>query len=458
MTIHQYLEEIKNTSGSKAKLALLKEALKSHPVLERVIHMILSTELQYGIKKIPTYEKAPHITTELSEALDFVESKFATNEVTGNARIEELTLLLSYLSEDDAKVLERVIKKNLDCGINTTNANKVLKTPIPTFNVMLCSSKVESDLELFCDEPHYLVGQPVCSNGKNHNVICQDKSDGMRIIISVDKNGKVVYRSRNGKELELAQKHNILFSSFPLTVFDGEALIMRDGEILDRKTGNGIMNKVSKGTASQEEVESVHLTLWDVIDYDAFFMDAPSEPYIKRLDKLVSMLGATPIVDFISYPEGLFPDSMDDIQDFYNSRRAQGKEGIIVKLLDKPYEPKRVKHQMKMKAVESLDLRVKGFNYGTPGSKYDGLIGALVCESDDGIIQATVGSGLTDAQRKHYTENFNELLDKIVEIEYNDAFENNGKVKLYLLTLSEIRFDKDETSTVSDIPVLQKKD
>jgi len=59
--------------------------------------------------------------------------------VTGNAAIDHLTNILQAVNPDDAKVLERIIEKDLKCGVQVSTANSVWSGLIQEYPVMLCS-------------------------------------------------------------------------------------------------------------------------------------------------------------------------------------------------------------------------------------------------------------------------------------------------------------------------------
>ena len=84
-----------------------------------------------------------------------------------------------------------------------------------------------------------------------------------------------------------------------------------------------------------------------------------------------------------------------------------------------------------------------------PGTgKNKGLLGALICETDDGLIQTKVGTGFSDEQRKLYTKDF--VIGKIVELEYNMRIESKREDKvdsLFLPRFIELREDKDTTNS-----------
>jgi ATP-dependent DNA ligase len=84
---------------------------------------------------------------------------------------------------------------------------------------------------------------------------------------------------------------------------------------------------------------------------------------------------------------------------------------------------------------------VVGWEEGTGKNK--GRLGALVCESSDGLIQVNVGSGYSDEQREEFTKTT--AIGKIVTVKYNARIKDRGDgvERLFLPTFIEMREDKD---------------
>jgi ATP-dependent DNA ligase len=122
-----------------------------------------------------------------------------------------------------------------------------------------------------------------------------------------------------------------------------------------------------------------------------------------------------------------------------------GSEGIILKERSAPWEDRRSKYCLKMKALISGDFRCVGIQHGNYGTKYEDGIGALICESDDGEIQFKVGTGLTDADR---FRPYSDYIGKVLEVEYNEVIKSKGSKKksLFLPVFKQIRLDKDTTN------------
>ena len=419
------LKELEATSSRLEKEAILKRE-ENNKLLKRVFFLAYDPFTQFYIRKIPAYESASKNQADtLDSVLDSL-NVLSNREATGNAGIEFLSKLLSSLAESDSKVLERVIGKDLKCGASASTANKTWPNLIAEYPCMLCSPSDDKVLSKF-KFPAY----------------AQLKMDGMRFNAIV-KDGKCEFRSRNGKEINLLgnlEQEFIQIANGQNLVFDGELLVNDKGIILDRQTGNGILNKAVKGTISTDEARKVHATVWDVINYDTFKNGKGKIAYQVRFSQLESMS----LPSKIRLVESKVVASLDEAQAIFEEYLAQGQEGIILKDMTGVWEDKRVKTQIKFKAELDCDLLVVGVQPGT--GKYEGMVGALLCESSDGVIRVDVGSGLSDEDRQR-----TDYIGKIVAVTYNARIKNKqGEESLFLPRLIEVREDKNFADSAKKI-------
>ena len=417
---YDFIDQLKAISGTNDKLAFFKA--NTNPLIERVFDLALSTEWVFGIKKIPDY---PYVCSDitLEQGLEMLELDFATNAITGNARVERLASILASMDPKDAAIIKMVINKKLDCGVSVTNANKCMTRTIPTFDTMLCA-KQEQKLIDKLDWP---------------NVMLQTKMDGTRVIISVDQSGNVRYRTRSGKDFRVNDSVDSYFTRFRGIVFDGEMLVADGDSYLDRKTGNGIVNSVMQGKASDVDADRIRFVLWDLIDYDDYFEGHSDKPYITRFEQLYGVSIEAPS-KYWSLVETKYPTVFDEAQELYKQLRADGHEGAIIKDMNATWSGKRVNHQIKMKAEETLDLRVIDYVPGT--GKYQGMLGSLICTDESGKLEVGVGSGFDDNERKTITRD--SIIGKIIEVKYNEVIDkkDGGKLSLFLPIFVDIRDDK----------------
>lgn len=417
--IYNILEECASDNGRLFKIDVL-EKNKDNELLKDVIKAALDPYTQYYIRKVPKYIKTDAPDIALCYALSEL-NKLSSRELTGYAGRDHLISLLQQLSSDDAQVIERIIAKDLKCGIHKSTANKVFgKGFIEQYPCMLASSMNEK-------------------NFKNIKfpAIVQTKMDGMRANIIIDDNGKIEVRSRNGKHIEL---HGLFDNTFNIVnaVVDGELIVLdADGAILDRKTGNGILNKAVKGTISDEEASRVRMTAWDIIPLEDFKAGECDTPYDERLREL-SLIDRDDKVDLVDWH---LAGDMDVVRMLFQEALADGQEGVIVKNTDSIWEDKRSKGQVKMKVELEADLLVTEWNEGS--GKIEGLMGSVTCVTADGGVEVNVGSGFNDEDRKMVAE---DIVGKIITVKYNEIIQdkNCNTKSLFLPIFVEIRLDKDK--------------
>ena len=270
----------------------------------------------------------------------------------------------------------------------------------------------------------------------------QTKMDGMRGVI-VKRDGRVVVFSRNGNTMTKLDKHfEAVLSSIDNIVLDGELTVVdSEGKLLDRKTGNGILNKTVVETVSDEEVSRVRFTAWDLIDVCDFDKGVDRRTGVERLSRLRA-IPANPLFEVVQTFEIA---NLEEAQELFKEQLAKGEEGIILKNNDHPWEDKRSKQCVKMKEVIEMDLKITGFAEGT--GKASGMTGAIQVENKDGSIKTSVGTGLDDATRKDIWARQEELIGTIITVKCNGVISRKGadSKSLFLPVFVELRLDKTES-------------
>lgn len=437
--INQIFETLASDNGRNFKIDYLKQH-KDIPQLKKAIFLALNPYTQFFIRKIPAYTTG-EITNSLDYAMSEV-SRLASREYTGNAAIEHLTNVLSSISPSDAKVIERIIEKDLKCGVSESTVNKVWPGLIPEYPCMLASA-YEDKLVQKVNWPAFV----------------QVKMDGMRFNAIV-KNGKCEFRSRNGKLIDIPSTligapfiHMARFWGCDM-VFDGELLVVdiSGSKPLDRKTGNGILNKAVKGTMSGDEALDVRATLWDAIPLENFAEGKFDEPYSIRIAKLSNALSDMKEKSGVGYLASLVwhkeVKDKEEAQALFEKFLGEGQEGIILKTRDGIWEDKRAKHQIKFKGEYECDLICTAWEEGT--GKNAGRLGALQLESACGKLKVGVGSGLTDADRDNITP---DVVGKVITVKYNAIVDDKTKdtKSLFLPIFLEVREDKDTADTLDKL-------
>lgn len=411
MSILSILNELAADTSRLAKESILKRE-KNNELLKLVIVATLDPYINYYQKKIPDH--IPAGIRDLAWGLGMLD-QLKNRSVTGHAAIDSLQKTLNHLNKADAEVLTRVVIHDLKCGVSDSTVNKIWPGLIPTFEVMTCHKDI---------------------SGIKYPAFAQTKMDGARCHLHFDGKEAVAY-ARSGKVFKL---NGALDEAAKLMMqagetFDGELLFTdSDGNILPRKTSNGIANKATKGTISEAEASRVVFVVWDIVDFTSKI------PYDQRLTTLNTRFRDLFNANFttnIWMVKNVVVNSVDEAQAFYEGERANGQEGAILKNMKTLWAPKRTKDQGKMKAEEEADLVVIDWELGT--GKNSERMGNLICATADGKCVVGVGTGFSDKDRD---DGFK--IGEIVTVMYNEIIKDkkSDTYSLFLPRFIERRFDK----------------
>lgn len=279
-----------------------------------------------------------------------------------------------------------------------------------------------------------------------------EKLDGNRCIAR--HNGlNWVFTSRNGKPMNVDFDMSAFDKQY---VYDGEVLSPEQTELsvriteaitrgyVDTDVVNVSFNKTSGLINQHGKNKSLVYNVFDIMVDDL--------PHNERYGILYNMLNPVEQMNTRLLPILGFTRDADDLQTMSTSAlniiTAMGGEGLMINLADRPYEHKRTDGLIKVKKTYTMDMKVVDLEEGS--GKYEGLIGALVCEAEvgDRKYKCRVGSGLSDEERMADADYF---LGKIVEVAYFSESQNSGTygTKEYSLRFprfKRIRHDKSEVS------------
>ena len=419
-TILSILNRLEATTSRLEKEAILKQNA-DNMTLMRTFHMALDPKINFYIKQVPP--PGPDVSEgsrgNLHDAYASMQTWLSGRKVRGHEATAWLARLLATLTPDDQEVIKRVIGRNLKCGVSEATAEKIWPEYFKLHHPCMLVSPLNDKTKI------------------KFPCIAQTKMDGMRFNAIYD-DDQVSYHTRAGKELDLfgALDDDVRQLAAGLDcVLDGELLVVdADGRPLDRKTGNGLLTKFQKDTGTAELAKRVRAVVWDIIPIADFHRGWSDLGYEDRL----KLLGAKSTTH-ITVTHTHIVASMEEAQELYQKKLAEGEEGLVLKDPKGLWEDKRVKHQVKMKAELEADLRVTGF---LPGSgKYEGKIGSLLVESADGKVKSAVGTGLDDEER---SRDPSEFVGQIVAVKYNALIDDKktGLKSLFLPVFVEVRDDK----------------
>lgn len=443
--VYDILVSIRNASGKNAKRAILA-ANRANSDLREFLRVCYEPRLNFYVSKID--KKAPAVKMHAAlfdrKFLDTLVARLAGRQLTGSAAQSWLNSMRQAFANDwERELLEIILDRDIKAGISTNSINSVWADLITDVPYMRCSLPKASKIKEF----DWKAG-----------VFSQIKADGMFANVTHELDGSVTIMSRNGSPFPIDAFPDIatwVANQVPENYqLHGELLVAIDRftgrEILPRQVGNGMLNRLLKGG----ELPDGHVVVfecWDAIPgYAAVSNGVFTEPYRLRFDKLrcwCSGYGADAPVRLI---ESRLVHSMEEALDHYRAALDRGLEGTVLKDGSTIWEDKTSKYQVKFKMEVSVELRVVGYKPGR--NKFEGMVGSLECESEDGKLSVNV-SGFPDELRKEITENFEkDWKGGIVSVISNSLMpERNGVYSLFLPRFAERRFDKKTADTLEQI-------
>lgn len=455
MSILQILDKIGSDSKRGHKLAVIEQH-KADAQFLKVVKLALDPYIKFYIKKIPDYTFKLLEKDEKHQTLDWALAeldKLSTRQLTGHAGIEHLRGVLSSLDTPDATVITRIIGKDLRCGMADGIVNAVIDDFIPTYPCLLARPYDDKNIKNI-DYPAY----------------SQLKADGLRANVHIE-NGGVYLCGRSGREIDLLGEldRDMLLLSEQYggdMFFDGEFVVVDASErIIDRKTGNGIINKAIKGTISQAEAKMVRFQVWDAFPLSEFKARKSKEKYNVRFERLIANIQKIRTEDsftahilthgalrFRPIPY-IVVNNLEEAVAHFELLLSEGHEGTILKNYCAFWEDSRSKHLVKMKAEKDCDLEIIGWNPGT--GQFEGMVGSLICASSDRLVEVSI-SGFDVTTRKWITDNIDSLIGKIVTVLYNERIDSKqagraGVSSLFLPRFVEFRNDKNVANSSKEI-------
>lgn len=285
--------------------------------------------------------------------------------------------------------------------------------------------------------------------------VLTEKLDGNRCIASYE-DDRWIFRSRNGKIMHVDFDMGDLPKEF---VYDGEVMSFKQtvaSMILTSNLNSGAAFKVYNDDFNTTSGLINRHTLNKDLVYNIFDIMLDDIPYIDRRLELNKMAESYDLPTDVRIVPALATSNIATLDsvasDFLHRVCNMGGEGIMINLASATYNHKRTDQLLKFKQVQSMDMRVVYIEEGK--GKYEGMVGALICtcERDDGtIVEASVGSGLTDEQRGEWMYFPEKIIGKIVEVQYfslSQDSKNKGS-ELYSLRfprLKGVRTDKNKSS------------
>jgi ATP-dependent DNA ligase len=378
-----------------------------------------------------------------------------TRKLTGRAAEKEVHDVMKAFERDGRDLLYRILSKDLKCGIGTTTIGNVAPELLPSFAVMRAQPYEERHVKRWPVKVEYKL------DGQRNTFLCR--------------NGEGSFFTRSGKPvpaldffvptlIDLAKRAPGLDPDLAHVLWndENEPDFMLDGEAM-----MGLFAETGALRRKNASAENAELHLYDIMPFEDF--DAPkikTPLHLRRaaLERFVriakKLLHDTDRSEMIQIVPQYFANSHEEIDRLF--RRSQVKtlasylargdaarerdllkttldkvtgkpkvlEGVMIKDPDAPYEKKKSRAWMKLKAEETEDLEIVDAEPGAVGTKYEDCLGALVV--DRAGVRVKVGGGFSDEERVQLWKDYQHdtaksaaieplLLGRLVEVEFHEV-------------------------------------
>lgn len=377
----------------------------------------------------------------------FKDMLYVLKNKTGDELSNEITYMFAEYDPQHLKWLFRVVMHDLRNGVSWKTCNKVFMQlhmePIVKFGVQLCGSIDIPPLDEFyrnhIDEYYDLVQKILEDKFEKEGVLGYGtKYDGFRLV--VQKNGNhIVMRSRKGNLVNyFPELREHLLEKYPENVD-----FTIDGEIIGDKFSD-IAKRSGRKSENIDKMDSLKYIVFDMLKYDGHHLDVC--PLWERKKYIEDVIKTNGIIDIEDYKT---TDDVRDIVAFFRECVEEGKEGVIIKLVDAPYENDSRNNFFKLKPFYEHTFKVVGYVFGN--GKNCSKISVLKVQDASGNVCSDVGSGLTEDDMELFTRFNSESKDDVyVDVAYNEISMNaDGKLSLRNPRFRKYRDDKDCADSLS---------
>lgn len=418
------IEELRNTSSTNGKIQILK-INADNLGLKELLELTYNPHKKYKLTEKSIWTGFPEVQTEnnLSELTEIL----ANNNITDYLR-GRVANFLTQTDESIRDLYKCVLLKDLKIGVNASTINKVWKGLIPTS-------------ETGVDIKPMLASKFDFDKPPKGEFAITEKLDGIRCLAICKEDGIQLF-SRQGKLIEGCVSIETTLMGMRMQV--GRDFVL-DGELLAMNCGyDTVYKETTKRVKNKNEIkEGIYYMAFDMLEMEEFNQLKGIHKYHERLHKLLDLdklMGSM----FVRIIQPLYIGSnMDRVLELLETYKKLGAEGLMVNLMDVPYEFKRSKSILKVKVMQTADLRIVGFEEGQ--GRNAGKLGAILVDFKGGIVK--VGSGFTDFDREYIWKNQHQYLGKIAEIQFFEITKDKtGTESLRFPVWKHLRTDKTEPS------------
>lgn len=428
--IKQYkiLEKIKNTSSNNEKQGILEQN-KNDELLKEILYFVYNPYFRTGLSSKKIKKKiAPteyRLLLDPESSITYIFNYLKDHNTGTDQDIAHVQWYIRNYNEGCPEIVEQILTQTLKIGMTAKSINKVWEDLIPEFDIMLAEKYWEKMDKLEMSKPEIIITQ---------------KLDGVRCV-ALKSGNNVELLSRSGQQMtgfiEIEQE----LRSLPDGVYDGEMLA--DASI-DNSLDLFSTTIMTARTKSNNKI-NMSYNVFDYVKNISDFMNGNLNENCRNRKKELENIVKTGNCKHIKYVpvlyDGVYNGSI--IDKMLDTVLELKGEGLMINLVDAPYQKKRTNDILKVKKMQTVDLRVVDLFEGKGSLK--GTLGGVVVNFKGS--QVGVGSGFSNDQRNDFWQHPEKIFGKIVEVQYfEESKDKTGKPSLRFPVFKQVRNDKNEES------------
>jgi DNA ligase-1 len=425
-TVIDVFEALESVSGRLAKESILDEN-RDDALLKSTLVAALDPYTVYYVNKfkMPEADGVERDDVVVANFLNVVLPPLAARRLTGNEAKAWVRQAFASMDERQQKWCQRILLKNLRCGIQGSTVNKTWPDLIKPFSCSLCDTLKTKPTKKGGFEITDVIRYPV---------FVEPKLDGLRLI-AVKRDGKVTMYTRNGTEIETLPGIIAVLEKarFDNVVFDGEAM----GEDWNESASVLMSHKKHK------DETKIAYNVFDTMTLEEWISQDCSTIRSARQRNIAELLEQLPEGSRVRQVESTLALSEKVLRDCYERHITEGYEGVVIKDPNAPYVFKRSKSMLKLKPVTTYEGAIVGWYEGRENTKREGEFGGFEVVLPNGVV-TRCGGGFSDALRTEIMKRGpREYTGQIVEMEGQPPLTADGKVRFPVFVRYRDRSDVD---------------
>jgi len=419
MNTIEILEALESDNSRLFKEALLREH-KDNETLRRVLVMAADPWKNWGVikyDKVDFFGSHGHGDVMLNTFMDLLDD-LNDRKMTGSRARGAVEGSISAFDDLGKKWAERLLWRNLRCGVSATTINKIWPGSVVPFAVALAETLATEGVN-----GDFRITDPI-----KYPVRVEAKLDGLRCI-AVKHKGEVSMFTRSGTPIETLPRIKAAIEALP-----GDDFVL-DGEAMAASWEDSA--SVMMSSKSKKDDSEMRYHVFDLVPFTEWQDQKSDVPYLRRLLSLHHALGKG-LTAAVAEGKSGAPFHLvksrtcgneTELRDFYTQCLDEGYEGVMLKDMTAPYRWKRSDAILKLKPVATEEGAVVGWYEAKESTKRAGQFGGFVILTPNGVT-TRVGGGYSDeVKSKIFSDGPDTYIGRIAECEHQPPFTPDGKMR-----------------------------